>query len=213
MLLRAKIKDLIREAEKKASVDVKISPPSDMDFFGYLKEYVDKEKPELTTGVEEDEEDDYDLDEDYVGSSIAKVIREQVWPKQTKSALRKEGAHAFTPLLGARKYVKEKSEFDYKIFDKAWRFFELRHQNFVDSLPENIKVIYDNFGQNPLLEKKYEARWGFQRTNLVVDVICRALYSEAETALGTLENDFYNMKQLDKEAARQPDGTFLRPRA
>ena len=112
---------------------------------------------------------------------------------------RREGVHAFTPLLGARKYIKEKSEFDYKIFDKAWRFFGLGHQNFVDSLPENIKVIYDNFGQNPLLEKKYEARWGLQRTNLVVDVICRALYSEAETALGTLENEFYNMKQLDNQ--------------
>ena len=126
--------------------------------------------------------------------SISISGRARFWPYA-----RREGVHAFTPLLGARKYIKEKSEFDYKIFDKAWRFFGLGHQNFVDSLPENIKVIYDNFGQNPLLEKKYEARWGLQRTNLVVDVICRALYSEAETALGTLENEFYNMKQLDNQ--------------
>ena len=129
--------------------------PQLLIWIGYLKEYVDKENPDVTIGVEEEEEHDFEFDEDYVGSRISKVIREQVWPKQNKSALRKDGAHAFTSLLGARKYVKEKSEFDYKIFDKAWRFFELRHRNLVDSLPENIKVIYDNFGQNPLLEKNF----------------------------------------------------------
>ena len=58
MLLRGKLRDIIREAEKKASVDVKNSPPADMDFFTYLKEYVDKTKPDVITGLEEEEEDD-----------------------------------------------------------------------------------------------------------------------------------------------------------
>ena len=58
MLLRGKLRDIIREAEKKASVDVKNSPPADMDFFTYLKEYFDKTKPDVITGLHEEEEDD-----------------------------------------------------------------------------------------------------------------------------------------------------------
>ena len=213
--MRANFKKLLEEADNHASEIVKVSYPSDVDFFMPLKRYLDDDKdgntdrvkPKLVWYDKEARKEEGIEVSDALGfvkkrpSDYAKKVMKYAYPRKTKLGVRSEGARRYRPIEECRVYVKKFLEpTDYKAFNNAYRFFEVRHTKFVSSLTDQAKVIYKNMREDPALNLMYKSRWGFQRTNFVIAFLAKTLLQNAEEMIDEAQHLFNTMQQMEGQS-------------
>ena len=221
---------LLEEAEAEAMKQAGSSSTSDMDFFKPVRKWMDHKKPMKIRGYENTEDvpatkkayrNMRKMDTNW---NIDFVVKE-AYPKNTDEVIRKQGWGQFTPMTsGCREFLEDGekagtegaqagaegsqdieplSKRKMKRFDAAWRFYELRHLEFVKRLPREAKQIYENLKADPSLGVLYRARWGYQRTNMVVKYLACSLMQKAPLVTETALAELGEMKQREGQSGVQ----------
>ena len=131
---------------------------------------------------------------------------EKALPKKTRKKMRREGWKEVTPLeRGCQDYIETKllKGDALKRFLSTWRYFELRHQHFIDNLPKYVKAMYNNMKSDPGLGAIYRSRWGFQKTNMVVKYLAGQLLVSEPTRADQLMKEYRKLQQRDRQSGVQ----------
>ena len=197
----------------------KVSYPSDVDFFDPVQKYLDEEKPERLRGIEGDPDLDgaasvyLGLQETELNFQMRRAM-EYAYPRSTTNEMRKEGLGEYVDLTRkCRVYLKEQlSKDDYKSFNAAFRFWEIRHRAFIKSLPEKARQVYENMKGDRHLNHMYENRWGFQKTNFVVGYLAQHILVTAHLEAIEKLNIYHNLKQRENQTCIAYYNTVLNHR-
>ena len=216
-LLTINIEEHILRSESKAMESSDTSVPTDGIYWNVIQhayEIQQKNKTieqafKLTGGsLDTDSSSESDDDDDSNGESDSDTAKNDAFPKETKRNVRKHGSKQSSDKNG---YVKSRfvdavverhlTEHERKRFERASKYYRVRHKDFVYELPKRITNAFFSFSAKTL--KFYRKLMPYQQTNFLYSYIQEKVFTRRTVRI--MEMQFHRTRQLP----HQTPGEYL----
>lgn len=196
------LEQIIINAEREASKIAKTMEPDNMMYWRFVQaawsvQCGNQEEDNINwKTIVSEEEDSTDSEDDDEEDQI-----HLSYPKGTKLEIRthpsgNQGKNRVR-LSKALQLAEQKGQYELKEFKKCRDYFIARHNEFIANLPDKARHIYNGMLQDNKLRKKYKKCEGYQKTNMVFEMLREKLYTR--TNIDSCRAEFYYMTQRQSQ--------------